>query len=102
MKALQWFWVLNIRGGLRSIATFSGDSLISEYTSGDGGSIIPEKYTYDKKKYYNDWLLSRIDTQKNEGEIFRLNRFYKQRLSYNLEPIPSSVRALVRNYNFDK
>lgn len=29
-------------------------------------TIIPEKYTYDKKKYYNDWLLSRIDTQKNE------------------------------------
>jgi len=36
--------VSDIRGGLRSIATFSGDSLISEYTSGDGGSIIPEKY----------------------------------------------------------
>jgi hypothetical protein len=29
-------------------------------------TIIPEKYTDDKKKYYNDWLLSRIDTQKNE------------------------------------
>jgi hypothetical protein len=29
-------------------------------------TIIPEKYKYDKKKYHNDWLLSRVDIEKNE------------------------------------
>ena len=36
--------VTDVKGGLRSIATFSDASLISEYTSGASGSIIPEKY----------------------------------------------------------
>jgi hypothetical protein len=36
--------VTDIKGGLRSITTFGSASLISEYTSGASGSIIPEKY----------------------------------------------------------
>ena len=29
-------------------------------------TIIPEEYKYDTKKYHNKWLLSRVDTEKNE------------------------------------
>ena len=29
-------------------------------------TIIPEEYKYDKKKYYNKWLLSKVDIEKNE------------------------------------
>ena len=36
--------ISDVKGGLRSIATFSDAGLISEYTSGAGGSIIPGKY----------------------------------------------------------
>ena len=36
--------ITDVKGGLRSIATFSEAGLISEYMSGAGGSIIPEKY----------------------------------------------------------
>jgi len=36
--------ITDIKGGLRSIATFSDASLLSEFTSGAGGTQIPEKY----------------------------------------------------------
>ena len=36
--------VTDVKGGLRSIATFSDAALLSEYTSGAGGTEIPEKY----------------------------------------------------------
>jgi hypothetical protein len=36
--------ITDIKGGLRSIATFSETGLFLEYTSGANGSIIPEKY----------------------------------------------------------
>jgi hypothetical protein len=36
--------VTDVKGGLRSITTFSDASLLSEYTSGAGGTEIPEKY----------------------------------------------------------
>jgi hypothetical protein len=36
--------ITDIKGGLRSIATFSDASLLSEFASGAGGTEIPEKY----------------------------------------------------------
>jgi hypothetical protein len=55
--------IKDVKGGLRSIATFSDASLISEYTSGAGGTTIPEKY----KTGYSLML------ERNTGTIYYLS-----------------------------
>ena len=42
-----------------------------------------------------------VDLQKNETEVNKLNKAYKHKLKKDTEVLPASVRALVRNWNFE-